>query len=280
MLASDDHAASLLLISAEREGLLKLTELTESASAVRSGLTYLEYLKDTWMNHTLWQSWSQQGQKQASNILGIPIEGVIPTTNHLESFNGVLKCKHIARWQHGGKHVRFDVLIYLLVIQLLPGLFQQREAAQEYYSWLAGCFQERAGGINLLVTREVGLRQSEARVSKADPPIAWWTPEREAKHRDEAMYIASHGRIVGIHWPDQYTVTGRCASTHANVRELGHLSYMVRLNVYGWGACECLNFQAGHGACKHLHAMWILVPQLGCPFSFRFPCMHAEALEI
>jgi len=49
------------------------------------------------MSHALWQSWSQQGRKQVSNIVGIPIEGVIPITNHLESFNGILKGKHITR---------------------------------------------------------------------------------------------------------------------------------------------------------------------------------------
>jgi len=49
----------------------------------------------------------------ASIYLGISVEGVIPTTNHLEAFNGILKRKHIHRWQHSGKRLRIDLLVYL-----------------------------------------------------------------------------------------------------------------------------------------------------------------------
>ena len=83
------------LIAQEVASLNQLKELPEMGVAVTAGISYLKYLSDTWMPAPLWHSWSQKGCMEASNILNIPVEGIIPTTNHLESFNGVLKTKHI-----------------------------------------------------------------------------------------------------------------------------------------------------------------------------------------
>jgi len=40
-------------------------------------------------------------------------EGVLSATNHLESFNDVLKHIHLHRWQCSGRHVRLDILTTL-----------------------------------------------------------------------------------------------------------------------------------------------------------------------
>jgi hypothetical protein len=83
--------------------------------AGRAGITFLDYLQNTWMSSALWLSWSLQGHLQAAALLGVPVDSVIPTTNHLESFNGILKNTYIKRWQRGRKQVRYDLLIFLLV---------------------------------------------------------------------------------------------------------------------------------------------------------------------
>ncbi|KAJ7920102.1 hypothetical protein B0H13DRAFT_2319738 [Mycena leptocephala] len=46
----------------------------------------------------------------AAGILGCEFDGVLPATNHLESFNGLLKRKYFRRWQRGGRDLRVDVL--------------------------------------------------------------------------------------------------------------------------------------------------------------------------
>ncbi|KAF8583484.1 hypothetical protein K439DRAFT_1647218 [Ramaria rubella] len=98
----------------------------EMTAVANAGLSFLKYLTDTWMLVSLWGSWSQKGHLEASRHLKIPVEGVIPMTNHLEAFNGILKRKHIGQWQHAGKHLHLDVLIHLLVMHILPGIFSTR----------------------------------------------------------------------------------------------------------------------------------------------------------
>lgn len=81
---------------------------------------YLDYMASTWMSVELWSSWSRYGREKAAAQLCIPLEGVIPTTNHLESLNGNLKRKYVPQWQHSGHRLRFDLLLYHLVSHILP----------------------------------------------------------------------------------------------------------------------------------------------------------------
>ena len=66
-----------------------------SPTTSHNAVTYINYIIDTWMPELLWQSWSHKRHTIASTILKIPIEGVPPTTYHLEAFNELLKHKHI-----------------------------------------------------------------------------------------------------------------------------------------------------------------------------------------
>jgi len=101
---------------------------------------------------SLWHGWSQKGRMTASLYLGTSVEGVVPTTNHLEAFNGILKRKHIHRWQHSGKRLRIDLLVYILICQILPGIFQYWTLQDEYKSWLQSRFLSAAGGVHLPTT--------------------------------------------------------------------------------------------------------------------------------
>ncbi|KAJ7769549.1 hypothetical protein DFH07DRAFT_735996, partial [Mycena maculata] len=80
------------LLAQERE---LLTQLGERRKPIRKALEHLDYLRDYWTTDNLWKSWSDYGRKVAASLLGCDMDGVIPTTNHLESFNGILKRKHL-----------------------------------------------------------------------------------------------------------------------------------------------------------------------------------------
>ncbi|KAF8510446.1 hypothetical protein JB92DRAFT_3144395 [Gautieria morchelliformis] len=277
LLILDNFEASLELISSERGALTTRLDEPTFVVAARAGIRYLDYLTDTWMSHALWQSWSARGRQQASVLLDTPVEGVLPTTNHLESFNGILKRKHIARWQRGGKRVRFDLLIYLLTTQILPGIFKQRDAELDYTGWLSERFRAQAGGADLARSHKPMLSPT---LMATKTPLGWWTPALEAKHLEEASHIANNGRISGFQWPDRYTIACTVASSTADIRLPGHQKYVVHLNVFSWSSCTCPSFQGHNGACKHLYVVRLLVPKLGCPLSFRYPDTEAEAREI
>ncbi|KAF8521298.1 hypothetical protein JB92DRAFT_2807711 [Gautieria morchelliformis] len=137
------------------------------AAGAMAGLAYLDYMTNTWMPYSLWKGWSHKGHLEASRILKIPIEGVIPTTNHLEAFNAVLKRKYIHQWQRAGKRLRFDLFVYLLITQILPGIFTRRCLQRTYYSWLSTRFAAEAGGIDLVAAMSLKLKEASLRTMSA-----------------------------------------------------------------------------------------------------------------
>lgn len=169
------------------------------AVAATAGLSYLKYLSNTWMPMSLWHGWSQKARLQASVILKIPVEGVIPTTNHLEAFNGILKHKHIHRWQCGGRHLRCDLFVFLLITQILPSILNCWTAEQDYYAWLSKRFQDEAGGRDL-----TAARHSKALETTKPPvtPVEWWSLENQVRHIEEANYMVAHSRVTQVFWVD------------------------------------------------------------------------------
>lgn len=75
------------------------------------------------MQELLWQSWAKAGQIVAAILLKRDINKVALTTNHLESFNRVLKKTHLENVQKGGQQLCLDVLIRTLVFRVLPAIF-------------------------------------------------------------------------------------------------------------------------------------------------------------
>ncbi len=73
----------------------------------------------------------------ASVRIGIPVESIIPTTNHLESFNFVLKYKFINPNKHSGHRLRFDIFIHLLVKEIVPEVYYRRFIQSQYVNWFA-----------------------------------------------------------------------------------------------------------------------------------------------
>lgn len=121
------------LLEQEHASLSTLVCTTPAAKKhAEAGISYVSYLRLNWLDKSLWASWSQYGREKAAVVLKRPIDGVIPTTNHLESFNAVLKRKYIPRWQHSGNRLRFDVFIHHLILKIIPEIFAQRRIREHY----------------------------------------------------------------------------------------------------------------------------------------------------
>lgn len=94
--------ANSLIESSEGE-LHRLSKTVGCEAAAAKGLERVSYLKSYWMTFALWQSWSEYGRVVAAAKTGLTVQGILPTKNHLESFNGVLERKHLGRWLRGGR---------------------------------------------------------------------------------------------------------------------------------------------------------------------------------
>jgi hypothetical protein len=124
------------LLASERDLLTQLG----SRKPIRKALEHVDYLRDYWTTDNLWKSWSDYGRKVAASLLGCEMEGVIPMTNHLESFNGVLKRKHLRQWKNRGQRIRVDILIQVLITHILPSIFQEWRLYQEQEQHIATQF--------------------------------------------------------------------------------------------------------------------------------------------
>ncbi|KAJ3527538.1 hypothetical protein NM688_g8115 [Phlebia brevispora] len=134
------------LIAEEEKECSFLATQSDGKKIAEGGLAYLAYLTKTWMPIEMWRSWSHRGREEAAQRLGIPIDGVIPTTNHLEALNRNLKHKYIPQWQHSGHRLRFDVLIYHLTTSILPHIYAQHRMLLGYSTWRQHRFLNVSGG--------------------------------------------------------------------------------------------------------------------------------------
>ncbi|THU96489.1 hypothetical protein K435DRAFT_664429, partial [Dendrothele bispora CBS 962.96] len=91
LLDTIDYDIALGYLHAERLYLENLQSQGLGGQAVNGGIKHIDYFISNWMPTALWKSWSLYNRTAAANILKIPVEGVLTTTNHLESFNCVLK---------------------------------------------------------------------------------------------------------------------------------------------------------------------------------------------
>ena len=99
LISSVDHNIAMGILQQQRAAFMQLSQDVSAAPAAHGGIKHIDYLITHWMPIAMWKSWSEWGRVAASTILNIPIEGIIPTTNHLESFNSILKRKHLPHQQ-------------------------------------------------------------------------------------------------------------------------------------------------------------------------------------
>lgn len=277
MILSTDHGEATKTVQAEEEWFARLTAMAQSKKVGEAGASYLAYFTKTWMSPDLWGSWSTKGRNNAAVMLGIPIEGVLPTTNHLESFNGVLKRKHIANWQRAGRKLRFDVLIFRLITNILPNIYAQHRLLNRFSSWKASRFHAAAGGAHIAPSPS-----KKKQVAVSLPPITWYEPDpiRDGLAKD----FVTLGRVVSIPSRRTFELWATCAATGVAMDDPNYLRYWMTIHPTGSASCTCLDWLKRGGACKHLRAFRILVEHWASrgllPLVYHYPLTRSEAVDI
>lgn len=207
---------------------------------------------------------------------------LIPTTNHLESFNAVLKRKYIPRWQRSGNRLRFDIFINYLVLKILPEIFSQRRMKAHYEAWVRKRFKTVDNS-----TPEAANIQHKANPSEI---LAWFAEDdsRELKAKQLLATTPSRLRLISP-GSRPYEIWATCASSDEDIHNPLHLRYWLTMHPTGSATCTCADWLKNGGACKHLRALRSLVldamqsgqPKFKLPFpQYIFPKSCLEAKEI
>lgn len=213
-------------------------------SVFETATQYLNYFLSTWLLLPLWQSWSDFGRLVASVLLKIPIKGVLPTTNHLESFNRLLKRKYIPLWQRSGSRLHFNFLISILITNILPEIFANCQAHRHYNDWLLKWFSSPSNSAKITVTLE--LRQNPSR--EVGPKLCWWREDHQWDRNTQYIFWCN-----GLHGITMHTDGGGYKALCPLSSWAGAV-YSLQLQYKGYASCDCPDFLYRSSACKHLHA--------------------------
>lgn len=216
-------------------------------SVAKNGLDHLTYLGEGyWMkDESLWRSWSEYGRRYAAVLLECEIEGVLTTTNHLESFNGVLKRRHLRRWQRGNHRLRIDILIKLLIQKILPAIFEQRTLEREEDARWDHLLLSLPGGAALVK----GLRDKSRQAFLH--PVAYLSVDET--RQQSAVDLLQHDQISQPTYEEHTrTFLFSCYSAYATIYDLHPSLYSITLSLDGFASCSCPDFARIGGACKLL----------------------------
>jgi hypothetical protein len=271
LLSTVDYDEAKKVLDDEQSNMMAIADSdTTAQSAAKAGIEFLGYIKTTWMPEALWQGWSQKGRVVAAMLLNIPIEGVLPTTNHLESFNCLLKRRYIPRWQRSGARLRFDFLIHILITKILPEIFAVRRSQQLYSTWLSARFRQSAGGSNL------GECVSTTGEAANSTRLYWYAGNQQRDEEAEAIYRLR--RIYNLQLPNTDLVEATCAAASASLQDPHHPRYSLWMHRAGLAFCTCPDFAFRGGACKHLRALRMIVNSWVVQ-RLVYPFYHPSSLE-
>ncbi|KAJ7218162.1 hypothetical protein C8J57DRAFT_1537513 [Mycena rebaudengoi] len=251
--ATQEISDARALLAAERQVLEQLS--ADHPRATQKAIQHIDYLDSYWTTDNLWQSWSDYGRTFAASLLGCGLDGVIPTTNHLESFNGVLKCSHLRRWQNGGRRLRIDVLIHALVMYILPSIFEERRMYIEQNNRRATQIRLLPGGAALLG------QQNQKILPSAIPKIAYLVPDAECDSRGREL-VMNRQISTPTPMPDNAGLTLTSFSSQALSIDIDPVTYTIRIGFNGAVSCQCPDFQDRGGACKHIRGAFIILDDL------------------
>ncbi|KAK7001142.1 hypothetical protein R3P38DRAFT_3327238 [Favolaschia claudopus] len=196
---------------------------TSHGAPAEKGLLHLDYLSSYWLSYELWASWSDFGRYTAAGILGCGFEG---------SFNGLLKRKYLRRWQRGGRRLRVDVLINVIV--------NKRR--------LQGLERERA----LLLSKRIVRDETPT-------PVAFFVPDES---RDTAAAQLLQNNQISAPEFDADTFKFSCYSSLATEFDEEPRVYTIQINVNGTASCNGPDFTKNGGACKHIRAAMLKIHSL------------------
>lgn len=235
---------------AELHNLVRKDSLLEPA--VSRGLAHLEYLEKYWGALQLWACWSDHGLEAAAQQMGIPVDRVAPTTNHVERLNGTLKHKYLVRWAKGGRRVRTDVLIVMLAQTIPYSMFEKRRLQH----------MERLAIQKALAKIPGGQKVVEDRVHQKGPIEAALAYLVQDAGRDEAAKEILRQRAISYPAVESTGLRLTCASLRPLGASESCPTYYVWLGFDGVGSCSCPDFVNRGGACKHMRAALHVTTQM------------------
>ncbi|KAI1783380.1 hypothetical protein LXA43DRAFT_977164 [Ganoderma leucocontextum] len=229
------------------EAALMETRSHEAAKAhVAEERRHVDYLSNYWLDIDLWKSWSLYGREFAAERLGCEVEGVIPTTNHLESFNG-----------HGGRRLRVDVLLHVFVFSILPSIFEARKLDADEEARIAAQIRSLPGGAQLLTQTVVETTAKP----QAHHPYAFLSPDPERDAAAQALLERNQISVPTYHEQSR-TFEFDCFSSLATAHDTSPVMYTLSLGLDTSATCSCPDFQNRGGACKHLRAALLRLEHL------------------
>ncbi|CCO35184.1 hypothetical protein BN14_09299 [Rhizoctonia solani AG-1 IB] len=271
LVESTSFDAAQNLIDNEVSTLNQIASNGMYASAAGKGLTHVQYLKTYWMTQALWESWSDHARVSAAALIGIAINRVVMTNNHLESFNGLLKQKLLKGYARGGRRIRVDILVFMLATKVAQSIFQRRKLEEEERNMLRKALEGVPGVVSLL-----GNNANRA----IEAPVAYLSPD---KTRDnEAQLLLQQNRL------SHPTIHGggiqlTCWSTQSVDAQGAPIGYNIWLGFNGIALCICPDFQRRGGACKHMRAALLQVQAIKLwarQYQIDNPIVYAPEIEL
>lgn len=297
LLETTEHEEALRLLDEESKTFALVSAMDADGKRAADVVeAFLLYMRGQWMPIEMWQSWSKRGRVDAAARLGVSIDDVLTTSNHLENFNGRLKNSYIPQWQHSGRRLRFDSLIYHLVTDILPRIFARHRLAIQYSTWKTERFRVAAGGRDLRTRPPNPSTHSHSKSSHHSAPSgflprAWFEPDPSLRD-PAARILLANGHINPIPAGCPFELWATCRSSvpvrsdqrdTTRPAELPPIHYSLTVHPTGAATCTCLDWRKRGGACKHLRAFRLLIDSwakdglLSCVF--LFPLTEAEAME-
>ncbi|KAJ6631091.1 hypothetical protein B0H10DRAFT_1938641 [Mycena sp. CBHHK59/15] len=192
-----------------------------NSKPIHRALKHIKYLSEYWTTGNLWKSWSDYGRKVAAALDA--------------TWMVVLKHKHVQRWQNGGRWLCVDVLIRILVIHILPSIFQERHLYCEQCLRLAAQIRRLPGGHSLLQHQSSGHHQP------AIPSVVYLAPDQQCYER--AVTIVNQRQIGSpTLLPDNTSLTFTCYSSEALEVESDPVQYTIMILFNGVATCKCTDF--------------------------------------
>lgn len=226
--------------------LISKVKVSESKNNIlHGGVKFLTYLEKQWAGNLLY-SWCLNGRKRAANALGVPLEKLPTTNNHLERINEYLKNNQLKRFQRNGRLLRADVLYVALVSEIIPNIFALRDLTIDLEKEKA----ERRKEFNIMdpSTREILMREF--------PQIAYFAP---SPNRDEsAKSLFQMKKVIGY----EIEKTGKL---YVRVESETTPQLIYTTCVYGQPTdicCQCPDFLQNGILCKHLRAAAFYIEDL------------------
>ncbi|KAG8740946.1 hypothetical protein FRC11_015058, partial [Ceratobasidium sp. 423] len=273
LLESTSFSTARSLVNKEISALNQIATNGIYASSAGKGLTHVEYLSSCWVTNALWESWSDGGRFAAAAAIGVAIQEVVMTNNHLESFNGLLKHKILKGWSRGGRRIRVDTLVFMLALKVAQSIFQQRRLEEEERKMLRKALEGVPGADELIGKGQTTHKPIEA-------PVAYLSPD--TRRDEEARLLLQQKRLSrpAIH---EKGIELTCWSVQSIDSNGVAIAYTIWLGFDRVALCTCPDFQHRGGACKHMRAALYQVQSLKSwvrHYNINDPIMHTPDIEL